>query len=82
METILNWCAEYWWAVTAALLFVGSVLNSITRYYGDRYPTIVPLFGVILEAISFLTSKGAANGTWGRFKLPLQDVPPGGEVLK
>lgn len=76
MQGALTWATEYWWLISLALLFVGSVLNSITEHYGAAHPRIVPLFRVILEAISLLVSKGATNGRWGKLKLPLQDVPP------
>lgn len=78
LDTVIAWIGTYWWAVTIALVVLGSVLNSVTKHYGAKYPAIVPLFGVILEAISVLTSKDARNGSWGRLKLPLQNVPPGG----
>jgi len=79
MQAVIMWCTAHWQHLSLGILFIVSVLNSITAHFGVGHPRIVPVIGVILEALSFLTSRGARSslpGPLGRLKLPLQNVPP------
>jgi hypothetical protein len=79
MQAVITWCTAHWELISLGLLFIACVLNGITKQFGAGHPRIVPIFGVILEAVSFITSKGCRTslpGPLGRLKLPLQNVPP------
>lgn len=79
MNTIIAWCTAHWQLISLVALFVAAVLNSVTRHFSAGHPRIVPIIGVILEALSFLTSRGTRSGLpgpLGRLKSPLQNVPP------
>jgi hypothetical protein len=84
MDSIITWCTAHWQLISIVALFVVSVLNSITQHFGAGHPRIVPIIGVILEALSFLTSRGTRSslpGPLGRLKLPLQNVPTPVELV-
>jgi len=85
MHAVYTWCVAHWGWLTVALLFVASILNSVTRHFGARHPRIVPVIGVLLEALSILTSRGAVNGVLpgplGRLKAPLQNIAPVGAQI-
>jgi len=79
MQAIITWCTAHWELISLGLLFLVSLLNSITAHFGAGHPRIVPIIGVVVEALSFLTSRGARSslpGPLGRLKFPLQNVPP------
>ena len=79
MNAIITWCTAHWELISLALLFIVSVLNSVTQHFGTGHPRIVPVIGVLIEALSFLTSKGTRSilpGPLGRLKFPFQNVPP------
>ena len=82
MSYVIGFIGENWVMITIIITIIASILNSITLHYGANNPRIVPLFAVIIEALSVIVSKGATNGSWGKFKLPGENVPPAPIVKK
>lgn len=82
MQQIIDFVNQNWGWMSLVGLFLISLLNSITAHFGEKNPKIVPFFSVIIEALSFITSKGVVNGSWGKLKLPLQNISPKTDAKK
>ena len=80
MQQIIDFVGQNYWWISILALFAISVLNAVTKHFGEGNPKIVPVIAVIIEALSFLTSKGAENGNFGKFKLPMQNVIPKNKI--
>jgi hypothetical protein len=77
MSEIVQWSQNNWDSVILVAGVAVSVLNAVTRHYGESGPGLRRILALFIDILSLIVSRDSPGlgGPLGRFKIPGQASP-------